>query len=104
MSISMRTALRLIAQNQKNPKFKVLDVRTPEERAVSFIPNSHHIPLNSLDQATSLLSKEDTCLVYCRSGVRSVTASNWLNSRGYNAINMEGGIIEYEKISKEDKD
>lgn len=93
MSISMRTALKLIAQNTQNPKFKVLDVRTAEERAISSIPNSHHIPLSNLEQASSLLSKEDTCLVYCRSGVRSVTAANWLNSRGYNAINMEGGIL-----------
>lgn len=93
MSISMRTALKLIAQNAQNPKFKVIDVRTPQERAASFIPNSHHVPLNNLEQATSLLSKDDICLVYCRSGVRSVTATNWLNSRGYNAFNMEGGIL-----------
>ena len=49
MSISMRTALKLIAQNTQNPKFKVLDVRTPEERAISSIPNSHHIPLSNLE-------------------------------------------------------
>lgn len=48
MSISVKTALKMIAQNANNPKFKVIDVRTPAERAASFIPNSTHIPLAEL--------------------------------------------------------
>jgi rhodanese-related sulfurtransferase len=97
MSISVKTAVKLIAQNIKNPKFKVVDVRTPAERAVSFIPNSSHIPLSDLEQSLSQLSPEDTYLIYCRSGVRSLKASSFLNTKGFNAINMEGGIIEWEK-------
>jgi rhodanese-related sulfurtransferase len=98
MSISMKTALKLIAQNVHNPKFKVIDVRTPQERAASYIPHSQHVPLADLERSLGTFSKEDTYLVYCRSGVRSVTAATMLNSRGFNAINMEGGILEWEKV------
>lgn len=97
MSVSVKTAVKLIAQNAKNPKFKLVDVRTPEERAISFIPNSSHIPLSDLEKSLSQLSPEDTYLIYCRSGVRSLKATSFLNAKGLNAINMEGGIIEWEK-------
>jgi len=39
--------------------------------------------------------------VYCRSGARSNRAVNWLNSRGFKAINMEGGINEWVKQNGE---
>lgn len=39
--------------------------------------------------------------MYCRSGARSNTATTWLNSRGFKAINMEGGINEWEKQNGE---
>lgn len=88
MSITVKAAIKLIAQNIQNPKFKVLDVRTAPERAVSSIPKSHHIPLADLERSIAGLSKDETYLIYCRSGVRSVTATNLLKSRGFNAINM----------------
>jgi rhodanese-related sulfurtransferase len=97
MSISVKTAVKMIAQNATNPKFKVVDVRTAAERAVSSIPNSSHIPLGDLEQSLSKFSPEDTYLIYCRSGVRSGKASALLNTKGFTAINMEGGIIEWEK-------
>ena len=93
----MKTAIKLIAQNATNSKFKVMDVRTPAERAVSSIPNSFHIPLSDLEQSLSQLSQEDIYLIYCKSGVRSQKATSFLNAKGFNAINMEGGIIEWEK-------
>lgn len=40
MSISVKEAIKLIAKNTSNPKFKVIDVRTASERAVNLIPNS----------------------------------------------------------------
>jgi rhodanese-related sulfurtransferase len=93
MSISVKAAIKMIAQNAKNPKFKVVDVRTAPERLASSIPNSSHIPLADLEQSLGQFSPEETYLIYCRSGVRSGKATTLLNSKGFKAINMEGGII-----------
>ena len=58
MSISVKAAIQMIVQNAKNPKFKVLDVRTPQERAVSSIPNSSHIPLADLEKSVGHFNLE----------------------------------------------
>jgi rhodanese-related sulfurtransferase len=41
-------------------------------------------------------NKESTYLVYCRSGGRSRSAINTLKTHGFNAINMEGGMNNWE--------
>ena len=93
MSVPAREALKMIAKNAANPKFKLIDVRTLPERNLQYIPNSEHIPLDQLSQQMSVFDKENTYLVYCRSGKRSQTATNLLKSQGISAINMEGGIL-----------
>jgi rhodanese-related sulfurtransferase len=57
MSISVKAAIKLIAQNAGNPKFKLIDVRTAPERAASSIPNSHHIPVADLERSIDKFSK-----------------------------------------------
>ena len=82
MSIPAREALKMIAKNAANPKFKLIDVRTLPERNLQYIPNSEHIPLDQLPQKISVFDKENTYLIYCRSGKRSQTATNLLKSQG----------------------
>ena len=45
------------------------------------------------ERAESLLPKEKTIAVYCRSGRRSAQAANLLAKRGYRVVNLSGGII-----------
>lgn len=45
-----------------------------------------------LDERLPEFKKEKTYLIYCRSGNRSQTATNTLNNNGYKAINMRGGM------------
>ena len=95
--------MQLIAKNISNPKFKLIDVRTVVERNIHYIPNSEHIPLDQIGKQISVFDKDNTYLIYCRSGKRSLTATDFLKSQGIEAINMEGGIIEWEQIKKEEK-
>ena len=39
--------------------------------------------------------KEETYLVYCRSGARSASATQTLKANGINAINMAGGMNDW---------
>ena len=72
----------------------ILDVRTQEEFQEGHIPNAICIPNESIqDQAESVLKdKDQTILVYCRSGNRSKQASQKLAKLGYTQIKEFGGI------------
>lgn len=71
----------------------LLDVRTPQEiKSDGKIANSLLIPLDSLSRNLNRLDKSKKIIVYCHTGNRSLEATKFLRSRGYDAINMLGGI------------
>jgi rhodanese-related sulfurtransferase len=79
----------------KNPATPLIDVRTPEEFAASHLKNAINIPGNDsdFDAKVSKLNKTKTVMVYCRSGHRSVVASEKLLKLGFICIfNLEKGI------------
>lgn len=77
----------------------ILDVRTPEEFAEGHIPGASNISVTDSDfeKKVSKLDKKKTLLVYCRSGKRSVIASNKLLQLGFQHIcNLENGFISWQ--------
>jgi rhodanese-related sulfurtransferase len=92
MSVNVTEAEEMMKTNQNNPAFKVIDVRTGMERWMSRIPNSEHVPLSDLESRLNEFNKNNTYLIYCRSGARSQSATNTLTAHGINAINLSGGI------------
>ena len=82
---------------EKDKDAILLDVRTPEEYEQLHIPNSLLLPLSELEQKAEaeLKNKNSPILVYCRSGNRSVTASNILVKLGYKKVYNLGGIIDW---------
>ncbi|MCX7920450.1 MAG: rhodanese-like domain-containing protein [Clostridia bacterium] len=75
----------------------LLDVRTKEEYAEGHIPRSMLIPVDRLKAEAygKLLDKDTPIFVYCRSGRRSVTASEILVGLGYKNVYNLGGIIDW---------
>jgi hydroxyacylglutathione hydrolase len=74
--------------------FMLLDVRTVEEYAEGHIKGALLIPVQELQQRISEVPKDKQVYVYCRSGVRSVRASNMLVKAGYTRIeNVQGGFM-----------
>ncbi len=75
----------------------LLDVRQPEEHSERNIEGNIFIPLGELrtrvDELTSC--KDQEIIVYCRSGVRSATAVQFLLDQGFIATNMAGGILKW---------
>lgn len=78
-------------------EFLVLDVRQPEEFQVSHIASAKLIPLNKLNQHLVELPKDKTILCVCRSGARSGVAVRQLQSAGYDAINLRGGMAAWQR-------
>ena len=71
----------------------VLDVRTPEEYQESHIPGSVLIPLDQLGLRAGELPQNETILVYCRSGNRSLEAVYMLDEAGFKRVHsLDQGI------------
>lgn len=84
--------------------FIILDVRTPEELKgpLGQIDGVINIPLQQLEQRMDELKpyKDKEIAVICRSGNRSHYASEILKGKGYDAKNVLGGMIEYQRSNK----
>jgi len=75
----------------------LLDVRTQGEYDSERISNTPLFPVQSLEENISDLKKykNNKIIVYCRSGNRSGMAVKILRQHGFNAVNMQGGIIQW---------
>ncbi|MFT3846354.1 MAG: rhodanese-like domain-containing protein [Lacibacter sp.] len=77
----------------------VLDVRTTKEYNEGHLPSAIHIDvLDSVSfvQQIATFDKNKKYLVYCRSGRKSVKASEILSKQGFTHIwNMKGGITSW---------
>lgn len=84
--------------DQSEETVLLLDVREPEEREGSYVKDSLFIPLGEIPDRYEEIPKDVQLMIYCKAGVRSAMAAEYLISQGYeNVINVEGGILEWEK-------
>lgn len=87
----------------KDPGVQILDVRTMGEYNSGYIKNSLQADWNNraqFDDRTQHLDKSKPVYVYCASGARSDKAAAALRAKGYNAVNMEGGLNAWKKAGK----
>lgn len=74
----------------------VIDVREDYElEETGTIKGAIHIPMNEVPNRLNEITKEREIYILCRSGVRSYNVTKYLNELGYEAINLDGGIIDY---------
>lgn len=81
--------------------YVLLDVRTVEELTgqLAKIDKAVNIPLQELDARMGELDKykDKEIYVICRSGRRSEAATSMLKQKGFNAVNVIGGMLAYKK-------
>lgn len=76
-----------------NPGLKLLDVREPFElQTLKPIEHAINIPLNTLSNHLDLIPRNESFIVYCKSGVRSYQAVRFLREHGFDCLNLLGGI------------
>lgn len=73
----------------------LLDVREDDEWTAGHAPQATHIPLGQLGTRTDELPVDQEIYVICRSGNRSARATQALNSAGWQAINVGGGMQDW---------
>lgn len=72
-----------------------LDVRMKMEVDEERIPDAVHIPLDELRRRYSELDHSKEYFVYCLLGARSSIAAFLLNSQGFNAKSIKGGMLNW---------
>ena len=94
--------MRITAEEAKQimdteDNYVILDVRTQEEFDEGHIPGAILIPDYEIEDRAEaeLKDKDQTILVYCRSGNRSKVASAALAELGYTNVKEFGGIIDW---------
>ena len=73
----------------------LLDVREAEEFLEASIPGSLNLPLSQLAGRLGEVPSGRPVYVLCGSGGRSMKAVKLLAERGYEAVNVMGGITEW---------
>ena len=73
----------------------VLDVREPVEWQHGRIEEALHIPLTQLPDRLAELPDDQQLLVVCKVGGRSSQATAFLREKGFEAVNLAGGMIDW---------
>lgn len=77
----------------KGDKLVLLDVREQWEYDLAKLTGSILIPLGTLPQTMTKLSRDAEIIAICHHGMRSADATNFLLQQGYaNVKNLVGGI------------
>lgn len=74
----------------------VVDVREPTEWTAGHIEGSVHIPMMQLVERIAEIPVSEQVLVVCRVGSRSAQVTAFLATRGYDAVNLAGGLVAWE--------
>lgn len=95
VSISPEEFVELVDETE----LKVLDVRKPGEYSTSHVENAISAPLDFINESMKLIDPEETYLVHCAGGYRSMIFTSILRARGYeNLIDVAGGFGKIKNI------
>ncbi|MDH5163042.1 rhodanese-like domain-containing protein [Heyndrickxia oleronia] len=80
---------------ESGKSLNLIDVREVDEVKEGKIPGVINIPLGLLEARMHELDKSKEYIMVCRSGGRSGRATQFLESWGYQVINMSGGMLDW---------
>src|SRR3954463_1845917 len=82
-----------VAELLDDGSIQLVDVREPHERDAGFVPGSRHIPLAELTAEAPTIDHERPVVFVCRVGARSAMAAWSFARAGYDAHNLDGGMM-----------
>ncbi|KQX07499.1 MULTISPECIES: rhodanese-like domain-containing protein [unclassified Leifsonia] len=75
----------------------IIDVREVDEVAAVRIAGSVNIPMSAFMERLQEVPLDETVYVLCAVGGRSSQVANYLDQRGYDVVNVDGGIVGWER-------
>lgn len=85
-------------QLYQNEQLSLVDVREVEEFQTLHLEGVQNLPLSQLADIYDQLDKDLLYYVICKSGMRSARACQFLAEKGYDVINVEGGMTAFENF------
>lgn len=76
--------------------FVLLDVREDDEWELGHAPGAVHIPLVDVPARREEIDIDAEVYVICRNGGRSRIAAEFLTDLGYDAVNVNGGMVAWQ--------
>lgn len=75
---------------------QLIDVRAPDEHEAGRIAGDRLIELGELGARAQSIERSRPVVFYCRSGARSAMATEAFRQAGYDAHNLEGGLLAWQ--------
>lgn len=86
------------------PDAVLLDVREDVEWSAGRIEGAVHIPMNEVPQRLTYdpgpVTPDAPLVVLCKVGGRSAQVTAWLRHNGYDARNLEGGMLAWDAAGR----
>jgi rhodanese-related sulfurtransferase len=82
------------------PQAILLDVREHDEWDLGHAPGATHIPMVDVPARVDELDYDAQLYVVCRQGGRSVEVVKYLTYIGYEAVNVSGGMVAWQRAGR----
>lgn len=80
-------------EHQNDDRHVLLDVREQPEWDAGHIEGAVHVPMTELNARQSEIPTDRAIICVCRSGQRSDMVTQALSGAGFDAHNLEGGVL-----------
>ena len=78
----------------------LLDVREHDEWQAGHAPDAVHIPMSEIPSRAGELDNQSEVYVVCKAGGRSARVVEYLNRVGFEAINVDGGMLAWQQAGR----
>jgi rhodanese-related sulfurtransferase len=78
---------------------QLVDVREPYEHDAGRIAGARHVELTRLTEEAGSIDRDRPVLFYCRVGNRSAMATQAFRAAGFDAYNLEGGLVAWARAA-----
>ena len=86
-----------VSKLQADGEIQLIDVREPHEHEAGRIAGDRLIVLSDLTAEAHTIDQGRPVVFYCRSGARSAMATQAFAEAGFDAHNMTGGLMAWDK-------
>ncbi len=85
--------LELRSKLDKGEKLTIIDVRDPAEWSAGHLKCAKSVPLSELANRLSKLKREESIVLHCQHGMRSMRALHFLQKHGFTQVkSLKGGL------------